>query len=114
MSHPDLELSIIDDLRQILHKAGDTSHTQRLNRHTQIDHTYSTNQDSREEEANDMPYTYRLRHVPRSINLNEIQNHLSYYDNVTDVQEVENLPHSLREVLCTFDSSANHRLLAHI
>ncbi len=61
-----------------------------------------------------MPFTYRLRRVPGSIKLIDIQNHLSYYGNIINIQEVDNLPHPRREVLCTFDPSANHRLIAHI
>ncbi len=59
-------------------------------------------------------YTYRLRNVPGSINLSLIRSHLSYYGPVVDLQEVDHLPPNHREVLCTFDSSANLRLLEHI
>ena len=52
--------------------------------------------------------------MPGSISLTVIQSHLSFYGNVTEIQEVANLPSTQREVLCTFDTTANLRLLDHI
>ncbi len=116
LSHPDLESTIIKDLRQLLYKDDHHTHTPRLSSH---DNFHNPSTDKRDHTVVGMTeqnqnYTYRLRHVPGSISQQEIQSHLSYYGNVTALQEIDNLPPHRREILCYFDSSANSRLLEHI
>jgi len=114
LSHPELSVTLVEDLRQIIQQERPHTHTQRLYSHIQHNIQFATSRESIEPTVPTHNYTYRLRNVPGSINLATIRSHLSYYGPVTDVQEVEHLPLTHREVLCTFDSDANLKLLQHI
>ncbi len=61
-----------------------------------------------------MELTYQLRYVPLFLNHGDIHNNLSYYDTITNIQEVNNLPSTQREILITFDHYAKLSLLDHI
>ena len=114
LSHPELSATIVDDLRQILQNERQHTHTQRIPIHNQPHNQLANSRETTEPMETNHNYTYRLRNVPGSINLSMIRSHLSYYGPVADLQEVDYLPLTHREVLCTFASSANLRLLEHI
>ncbi len=114
-SHPDFETILIDDLKQIINNAdSSTSHTLRYHSQMQIDQHTSNEVDQTEHQENVNEYTYRLRHVLSSISQEVILSHLTYYREVIDLQEDDNLLSSQRKILYTFHLTTNLRLLDHI
>ncbi len=58
LSHPDLATTIIEDMRQILNKDNNTTHTQRVISHTQLKHNSSVDTEYINETETAQPYTY--------------------------------------------------------
>ena len=114
-SHPDLELTQVTDLRQILHRSNSTnSHNPRFQERKQDFDRCEDQKDHTHSHSHIQDYTYRLRHVPSSLSHMHIQANLSYYGRIACIQEVEQLPPTRREILITFDDQAKLSLLNHI
>ena len=112
---PELIVSIIDDLRQILSNTQSScSHTPRYSKHHQ-DTTLSDNFTAQHRtHIVDTCASYRLRYIHPSLSHVNIQSNFSYYGHIESIQEVENLPPTQREVIITFDSEARLSLLDQI
>src|SRR6266540_2289412 len=114
-NHPDIDITNVTDMRIILnHSCSSLTHSSRYNDSSQ--HPPINPADSNQlMDSTDYPeYSYRLRHVPLSLNHKDLTYNLSYYGQIELIQEVNQLPSTKREIMITFDQHARINLLDHI
>ncbi len=114
-TYPDIDVTNVLDMRTIINRPRSSkSHTPRY-KDMNLSNPQSTS--ISELHVTDTAYpkfTYRLRHVPLSLKHEDIAYNLSYYGRIEQIQEVENLPSTQREILITFDQHTRINLLDHI
>ncbi len=114
-THSDLEISNIEDLRQLLNcSSTSASHTQQLSKLHQDTHPRFEPTNHQQIYLSDPELTYWLRYVPLSLSHVHIQSNLSYYGKIRNIQEVDKLPPIQREILITFNNNAKISLLDNI
>ena len=91
--HPDIDIMNIVNMRTILNHSRSTfSHTSRYNESTHYP-TQSMDASDYKVTISDYPeFTYHLRHVSLSLNYEDLKFNLSYYGQIEQLQEIENLP----------------------
>src|SRR6266498_1151460 len=116
-AHPDLDSTYIEDMRTILNYTSTSTHyTPRLSNATYLSPSQSRETSSIHINASTKQnmYTYRLINVPFTINHRDISYNLSYYGQIEQLQEIDDLPPTKRELLITFDKHAHISLLDNI
>jgi len=99
----------------LLHRSKSTTpHTQRNYASHPAPTRCSDHDPQQSSQSQDLDYTYRLRHVPVFLSHMQIHSNLSYYGDMVNIQDVDNLPTMQRELLITFNHKAKISLLDHI
>ncbi len=114
-NHPDIDIMNVTDMRIILnHSQSSSKHSPRYNDFPQHSPINLDESDHNEDNTDYLEYSYRLSHVPLSINHKDITYNLSYYGQIELIQKVTQLPSTKREIIVTFDKHARINLLDHI